>query len=110
MKTRRQTIILLRGITLAVALSLAPVATLWAESVQVVPQPPPSMAQVQSAYGQLPLSFEANQGQVDPHVQFLTRGPGHQLFLTPSDAVLALRTGEAKVRAQRVKSRPRTRK
>ena len=53
-------------------------------------------AELQAAYGQLPLSFEANQGQVDPHVQFLTRGHGHTLFLTPSDAVLALRTDEAK--------------
>ena len=48
------------------------------------------MAAVESAYGHLPLSFEANQGQTDPHVQFLTRGRGHQLFLTPSEAVLAL--------------------
>jgi hypothetical protein len=54
------------------------------------------MAAVQSAYGHLPLSFEANQGQMDSHVQFLSRGRGHQLFLTPSDAVLTLRTGEAK--------------
>ena len=54
------------------------------------------MAAVQSAYGHLPLSFEANQGQVNPQVQFLTRGHGHTLFLTPSEAVLTLRTGEAK--------------
>ena len=51
----------------------------------------PSMAAVQSAYGHLPLSFEANEGQVDSHVQFLTRGRGHTLFLRASDAVLALR-------------------
>jgi hypothetical protein len=49
-----------------------------------------------AAYGQLPLSFEANNGQIDSHVQFLSRGHGHQLFLTPNDAVLAFRTGEAK--------------
>ncbi len=95
MKTRRLTVTFLGGITLAVAMSLAPAATLWANPVTTAP-PPPSMATVQASYGQLPLSFEANQGQVDPQVQFLTRGRGHQLFLTPSDAVLALRTGEVK--------------
>ncbi len=31
-------------------------------------------------YGQLPLSFEANQGQTDGQVQFLARGQGYTLF------------------------------
>ena len=96
MKTRRHAVAFLTGITLAVALSLAPAATLWADPPKADAPPPPSMAAVQSAYGHLPLSFEANQGQVDPQVQFLARGHGHTLFLTPSEAVLALRTGEAK--------------
>src|SRR6266571_1913252 len=42
------------------------------------------------AYGQLPLSFEANQGQTAPQVDFLSRGNGYALFLTPSQAVLTL--------------------
>ena len=41
-------------------------------------------------YGDLPLSFEANQGQTEPQVQFLARGRGYQLFLADSAAVLAL--------------------
>jgi hypothetical protein len=41
-------------------------------------------------YGQLPLSFEINQGQTDPQVNFLARGSGYTLFLTPSEAVLSL--------------------
>jgi hypothetical protein len=45
----------------------------------------------------LPLSFEANQGQVDPQVKYLARGPGYTLFLTPGAAVLGLRSeGEGK--------------
>ena len=96
MKTRRHAVILLRRITLAAALSLAPAATLWADPPKAAAPPLPSMANVQASYGHLPLSFEANQGQVDPHVQFLTSGRGHQLFLTPSEAVLVLRTDEAK--------------
>ena len=42
------------------------------------------------AYGQLPLSFEANQGQTDPQVAYLARGAGYTLFLTPAEAVLRL--------------------
>jgi photosystem II stability/assembly factor-like uncharacterized protein len=42
------------------------------------------------AYGKLPLRFEANQGQTDPQVRFLARGAGYGLFLTSTEAVLAL--------------------
>ena len=43
------------------------------------------------AYGQLPLSFEANQGQSDQRVKFLSHGRGYSLFLTGDEAVLALK-------------------
>src|SRR5215213_362446 len=46
-------------------------------------------------YGQLPLSFEANVGQTDHQVDFISRGTGYTLFLTPREAVLALRTASA---------------
>ncbi|HWZ83823.1 MAG TPA: SBBP repeat-containing protein [Terriglobales bacterium] len=39
----------------------------------------------------LPMFFEANQGQTDPSVKFLSRGHGYSLFLTPAEAVLRLR-------------------
>ena len=48
-------------------------------------------AQVRADYAKLPLAFEPNQGQTDPQVKFLSRGPGYTLFLTPSEAVLSLR-------------------
>jgi hypothetical protein len=51
--------------------------------------------QLQQSYGQLPLSFEANQGQADSQVQFLSRGAGYTLFLTPSAAVLNLQQAAA---------------
>lgn len=41
-------------------------------------------------YGQLPLNFEANLGQVDAQVKFVTRGRGYTLFLTATEALLAL--------------------
>lgn len=40
-------------------------------------------------YGDLPLSFEANQGQADGQVRFLSRGSGYSFFLTQSGAVLS---------------------
>ena len=43
------------------------------------------------AYGQLPLSFEENQGQTASEVRYVSHGSGYELFLTPDDVVLALR-------------------
>jgi hypothetical protein len=43
-------------------------------------------------YGRLPLLFEANHGQVNQQVKFISRGRDYNLFLTPSEAVLALRS------------------
>jgi len=38
----------------------------------------------------LPMFFEANQGQTDLRVKFLSRGHGYGLFLTANEAVLSL--------------------
>jgi hypothetical protein len=46
--------------------------------------------QFKKAYGQLPLSFAPNRGQTNSQVKFLSRGAGYQLFLTATEAVLAL--------------------
>src|SRR2546426_211851 len=48
-------------------------------------------------YGKVPLSFEANQGQTDPRVKFLSRGSGYTLFLTGDEAVLSLRSRQSSV-------------
>lgn len=90
MNTRRHAVTFLRRTTLAVALSLVPAATLWAGTAKTAALPPRSMADVQSAYGHLPLSFEANEGQTNRSVRFLSRGQGYQLFLTSTEVVLAL--------------------
>src|SRR5580658_4197227 len=42
-----------------------------------------------SPAGNLPLSFEPNQGQTDPQVRFLARAPGYTLFVTSDEAVFA---------------------
>ncbi len=51
---------------------------------------PTAANRLAGAYGKLPISFEVNQGQTDGSVQFLARGAGYTLFLTPGDAVLSL--------------------
>ncbi len=48
-------------------------------------------AQLAAQYGKLPMSFEANRGQTDTEVRFLSRGPGYALFITPTEAVFSLR-------------------
>jgi hypothetical protein len=42
------------------------------------------------------LSFEANRGQTDSQVKFLSRGRGYTVFLTSTEAVLALKKPEAR--------------
>ena len=51
----------------------------------VVPAGKPAVS-----YAKLPLSFEANQGQTDARVKFLSRGPGYTLFLTGDEVALEL--------------------
>jgi hypothetical protein len=53
-----------------------------------------TQAHLTAAYGQLPLSFEANKGQTDSRVNFLSRGSGYALFLTSTRAVLSLKHGD----------------
>ncbi len=65
-----------------------------AQGTQASEVPSDVKARLQEAYGNLPLSFEANQGQTDRQVQFLSRGPGYTLFLAPSEAVLALKQAQ----------------
>src|SRR5438445_4199019 len=56
----------------------------------------PALAQISAAsqpsaqiFG-LPMQFEKNAGQTDRQVEFLARGPGYTLFLTPTQAVFSL--------------------
>lgn len=47
-----------------------------------------------SSYSRLPLTFEANQGQANPQVKFLSRGRGYTASLTAGGIVLSLRPAE----------------
>src|SRR5919205_1867016 len=47
-------------------------------------------ARIAERFGELPLSFELNQGQTDETVKFLSHGPGYELYLTSTEAVVSL--------------------
>ena len=49
-----------------------------------------STAAVAASYAQIPMSFEANVGQTAAQVQYLARGAGYTVFLTPNEAVVSL--------------------
>ncbi|MBI3000509.1 MAG: SBBP repeat-containing protein [Deltaproteobacteria bacterium] len=53
--------------------------------------PEVTKSRIQATFLGAPLHFEANQGQTDEQVKFLARGSGYSLFLTSTEAVLALR-------------------
>jgi hypothetical protein len=64
-------------------------------------QPRTSVAAFAKMYGELPLRFEANLGQTDPQVKFISRGANSALFLTATGAVLTLdRSSEDDKRSQ----------
>jgi len=54
-------------------------------------EPAPGAASAIARFAQLPLSFEANQGQTDERAQFIARGHDHTVFLGPEGATIALR-------------------
>src|SRR5437660_4474733 len=57
-------------------------------------QSPARQVTLLESYGRLPLSFEANLGQTDSSVKFLSRGSGYTLFLRGDEAVLALQNAK----------------
>ena len=60
--------------------------------------PTPIRASPSLVYGKLPLAFEANMGQTDARVLFLSRRRGMTTFFTDSETVMAPIRGEAAVR------------
>ena len=71
----------------------------WKAGNGISAQPVMSGAQAQlvASFGKLPLSFEANQGQADGKVKFLSHGHGYALFLTGDETVLELQEPSARI-------------
>ena len=51
---------------------------------------PSNQARIREQYANLPLSFEANRGQLDARVKFSGRSSGYNLYLTSDEAVLVM--------------------
>ncbi|HEV2840963.1 MAG TPA: SBBP repeat-containing protein [Chthoniobacterales bacterium] len=62
--------------------------------IAAAPMAARTTAQVRKAYGQLPLSFEANHGQAAESVDFVARGPGYAVALSPTEATFVLRKAD----------------
>ena len=58
-------------------------------------------------YGKLPLTFEANQGQTDPQVRFVSHGNGYTAFLTSGGLVLSVHAQEVTA-TEELANRPST--
>ena len=76
---------------------------------QVHATPTKIQPKLAASYGKLPLSFEANQGQVRGPVKFLSHGRGYSIFLTDDEAVLSLKkssvvSGQSSVAGNRLSS------
>ncbi len=69
---------------------------------------PTKQARAVEDFGKLPLRFEANSGQTDAQVRFLSRGRDYTLFLTGNEAVLSLRKPSASSSQLPVASRQQT--
>lgn len=73
------------------ATTLLPVLTTLSSRGQPQPGAAPQVpTSPTDALAGLAPRFEANQGQLDPAVRFVSRGPGYSLFLTANEAVMAL--------------------
>src|SRR6266571_3504190 len=59
-----------------------------------------------TAYGKLPLVFEANRGQSNEQVKFLSRASGHTVFLTATETVLSTDKPESPVRMKLLAADP----
>ena len=53
-----------------------------------------SINRTRELYRALPLAFEANCGQVDPQIKYLSRSAAGDLYLTENEAVIALRPAD----------------
>ena len=64
-----------------------------------VPNSCQAVARVEGDFGQLPLYFMENQGQVNPEVQYYTQGTGFALGFTPQGPIFLLNPGAGQSKA-----------
>ena len=93
---------------LAFYLFLACATTPWMTKANAPSESNPPM--IPAEVFKLPMNFMKNAGQTDPCVDFISRGPGYTLFLTPTQAVFSLSSTDTSEHRQGRSSRhPRAR-
>jgi hypothetical protein len=68
----------------------SPKRTTFSAAAKLTKQDPATRLRILKSYGNLPLTFEENRGQIDPQVKFLSRNAGYTLFLTADEAVFSV--------------------
>ncbi len=89
--------------TMLLAATAAPVSSRSVRKPdEPAPRPAPAAARASA------LRFEANVGQTDGRAGFVARGPGYTLFLTPTEAVMAIGVARGRDDACRCAAAPAT--
>lgn len=78
----------MKRILLRVSLAACSLLSVASDLPEQTSQNPGARPMAQGSTASLPLFFEANRGQTDPRVRFLSRSTGYTLFLTPSEITL----------------------
>src|SRR5439155_25925589 len=87
--------------TFAALFASGTIGVLAATSVSpTLAQPSSASVRATQVFG-LPMQFEKNAGQTDHQVEFLARGLGYTVFLTPTQAVFSLRSVTSSAAAEK---------
>ena len=66
---------------------------------------PPSYAGIKAGYGEIPLYFIRNNGQLDKQVKFYEKGPGHSTYFTTDAVYLTLSRKEADISDSQIENK-----
>jgi RHS repeat-associated protein len=89
------------GATTLSAASTEAIITSDVETPSATSSPPPHLV---DQFASAPMQFEQNRGQTDSQVEFVARGAGYNLFITPNSAVLTLARPNADADTERLES------
>src|SRR5579872_165095 len=102
MKKSRCLLCLLALLSLSFFPALSPLGSTAKPRINAAHQAARSNALLKEKYEQLPVRFEANEGQTDPRVKFVGRSSGYTSFLTHDQLVISLRNPSGKLDAQKL--------
>ena len=90
MQGRRLAVVAFAALVVCSAATVVPLTELTGAPSPAGPEKSAVEDRAAESFARLPLAFEANRGQVDPRVSFVSRAGRSAVFLTPGEAVLAM--------------------